>query len=426
MSPFWTVSLFWAAAAACVAVSLVFVLPPLLRRSVAEPKAGRRDINIAVYRDQLREMEADRNSGLLSAEQYQTARLELETRLAEDALVQEAQVVATPKATGARKLGFSLAALLPVASFGLYFLLGNPAAITAVTEAQAHPQAAQGEHDIMKMIQQVEERTRQEPNDVQAWTLLARTYSAVGHWPEALNAWEKARKLRPDVAGILSGYAEALAVSRNRVLEGEPMALILKALELDPNDPKGLELAAIGNFQERNFAKAVFYFKQLYKQLPPETPYAQDILEAQKEAERQIQVAMTGLDNLSNQQAGEAPSTASAPRASIRGSVDIAPALKAKVNDQDMVVLFARATEGGAPVAAIRSTAGRFPIRFELNDSLAMSTDNRLSNYKQVNITARVAKSGDVKGAPGDLEGSLNRVNVGAQDVRLVIDRIRP
>lgn len=204
------------------------------------------------------------------------------------------------------------------------------------------------------------------------------------------------------------------------------MALILKALELDPNDPKGLELAAIGNFQERNFAKAVFYFKQLYKQLPPETPYAQDILEAQKEAERQIQVAMTGLDNLSNQQAGEAPSTASAPRASIRGSVDIAPALKAKVNDQDMVVLFARATEGGAPVAAIRSTAGRFPIRFELNDSLAMSTDNRLSNYKQVNITARVAKSGDVKGAPGDLEGSLNRVNVGAQDVRLVIDRIRP
>lgn len=423
MTSFWTISLFWGAAALCVAISLAFVLPPLLRRSSAEIKAGRRDINIAVYRDQLKEMEADRNSGLLSEEQFQTARQELETRLAEDALAQESKDSA-PQAVSARKLGFSLAALLPVASFGLYFLLGNPAALTAIADAQANPQMAQGEHDIMQMIQQVEARTREDPSDVQAWALLARTYSAVGHWPEALKAWEKAKELRPDVAGILSGYAEALAVSRNRVLQGEPMELIMQALELDPEDPKGLELAAIANFQENNFAKSIFYFKQLYKQLPPESPYAQDILEAQKEAERMLQAGLTGLDDLSAQ-AGEDKSAAATPRASISGTVDIAADLKAKIKPQDMVVLFARSGEGGAPVAAIRSTADQFPISFELNDSLAMSSDNRLSKFKEVNITVRVAKSGDVKGAAGDLEGSLTGVKVGSKDVKLIIDQVR-
>lgn len=85
MNAFWSISLFWIAAALFVVVALAFVLPPLLRRKSATEKSDRRDVNIAVYRDQLKELEADRSNGLLSDEQFQGARLELETRLAEDA-----------------------------------------------------------------------------------------------------------------------------------------------------------------------------------------------------------------------------------------------------------------------------------------------------------------------------------------------------
>lgn len=424
MTPFWTVSLFWIAAVVCVAIALAFVLPPLLRKKAGEAKAARRDINIAVYRDQMKEMEADRANGLLSEDQFQTAKLELEARLAEDALAKEAMDT-TPVRVGGRKLGFSLAAVLPAAAFGLYFLLGNPAALTAIAEAQANPNpdAVQGEHDIMKMIQQVEEKTRQDPNDGQAWTILAKTYSAVGHWPEALNAWEKAIKLRPEEPAVMSGYAEALAIANNRVLEGKPMELVLKALEKDPNDIKGLELAGIGSFQQKSYAKAAFYFKQLHKLLPPESPYAQDILGAQKEAENLVKSALTGMDDLSAQAGGgDKPAAAGA---IIKGSVDIAPALKARVGDKDVVFLFARAGQAGAPVAAIRATAVKFPLEFELNDSMAMSAENRLSNFKEVTLTARVAKSGDVKGAAGDLEGTAKLVKVGAKDVKLLIDTVR-
>lgn len=421
LNPFWSVTLFWIAAAVCVLIALAFVLPPLLRRKETAAKAARKDINIAVYRDQMKEMEADRANGLLSEAQFQTAKLELEARLAEDALVQTDKAM-TPVAS--RRLGFTLAGLLPIAAFGLYFTLGNPTSLVAIAEARANVQAVPGEHDIMRMIQQVEEKTRQDPNDGQAWTILAKTYSAVGHWPEALQAWEKAIKLRPDEPAVMSGYAEALAISRNRLLEGKPMELVLKALEKDPNDIKGLELAGIGSFQAREFAKAAFYFKQLYKQLPPESPYAQDILAAQKEAEKQVKGAMTGLDDLSAQGAGGETKPA-AQGAVISGSVDIAPALKARVSDKDTVFLFARSGQGGPPVAAIRATAGKFPIPFELDDSLAMNPENRLSMHKEVTLTARVAKSGDVKGTAGDLEGTLKLVKVGAKDVKLVIDTVR-
>lgn len=424
MTPFWTVSLFWMATVVCVAVALAFVLPPLLRKKDKELMADRRDINIAVYRDQMKEMEADRANGLLAEDQFQAAKLELEARLAEDALTREGQKAA-PLSSSGRKLGFSLAAIIPVAAFGLYFLLGNPSSLIAIAQAQSQEASgvAQGGHDIMKMILQVEAKTKEDPNDGAAWTLLAKTYAVVGHWPEALAAWEKAIKLRPDVPSVMTGYAEALAINNNRVLEGKPIELVLKALEKDPLDMKGLELAGIYNFQKRNFAKAAFYFKHLYKQLPPDSPYAQDVNEAYKEAKRQSEIGLTGMDNLADQSDWGAKQEP--PDASIRGKVDISAKLKNRLNEKDVVFLFARADEGGPPVAAIRSRAAKFPLEFELNDTMAMNPDNKLSNYKSVTLTARVVKSGDIKGAAGDLEGTVKLVKVGAKDVTVVIDTVR-
>ncbi len=425
LNPFWTVTFFWIGAAVCVAIALAFVLPPLLRRKEAAAKAARKDINISVYRDQMKEMEADRANGLLSEDQFQTAKVELEARLAEDALAQ-ADTTMTPVAS--RRLGFGLAGLLPIAAFGLYFVLGNPMSLISIAEAQANPAAtgaAQGEHDVMKMIQQVEEKTRKDPNDGEAWTILAKTYAVVGHWPEALNAYEKAYKLKPDVPAVMTGYAEALAITNNRVLQGQPIKLVLQALEKDPNDMKGLELAGIAAFQEKSFAKAAFYFKHLHKLLPPESPYAQDILEAQKEANRLARGAVTGLDNLADQGGGK-DKAAAAHGATIHGHVDIAPALKGKFSDKDIIFLFARGGGSAAPVAALRSTASKFPLEFELSDALAMNPDSKLSNFKEVKLTARISKSGDPMGAAGDLEGSVESVKVGAKDVKLVIDKVKP
>jgi cytochrome c-type biogenesis protein CcmH len=73
----------------------------------------------------------------------------------------------------------------------------------------------------MKMIQKVEEKTKTDPNNGEAWVMLGKTYAAVGHWPEALHAYEKAMKLKADVPAVMTGYAEALAISQRPCAEGQ-------------------------------------------------------------------------------------------------------------------------------------------------------------------------------------------------------------
>lgn len=429
MNPFWTVSLFWVAAVVCVLIALAFVLPALMRARAGTGKAARRDVNIAVYRDQMREMEADRANGLLSEAQYQIAKLELEARLADDALTLDETPV--PVRVGSRRLGYTLGAVLPVAAFGLYFWLGNPTSLIAIADAQpgaAHPAmaSAPGEHDFTKMIQQVEEKTKANPNDGEAWSMLAKTFAAMERWPGALRAYEKAIKLLPQEASVLSGYAEALAVANNRVLTGKPMELIQKALEIDPEDMKGLELAGINAYQEQDFAQASYFFKRLHKVLPPESPYAQDILAAQKETERLAQAGMTGLDNLVNPPPANDKTASIAAAATIKGSIEIAPALKSRLAATDVLFLFARPGQSGPPVAAIRTSANKLPLEFELNDSMAMNPGNTLTQHKQVVLVARVSKSGNPMAQAGDFEGKVSGVKVGSKGVKLVIDQVVP
>ena len=115
-----------------------------------------------------------------------------------------------------------------------------------------------------------------------------------------------------------------------------------------------------------------------------------------------------------------------APGASIKGRVEIAPALKARLADTDVLFLFARAGQGGPPVAAMRATAGKLPLEFELDDSMAMNPGNTLAQHKQVMLVARVSKSGNPMAQPGDLEGTVSNVTVGASGVKIVIDQVRP
>lgn len=430
MNPFWSVSLFWIAAMVCVAIALAFVLPVLMRARSGTEKAARRDVNIAVYRDQLQEMEADRANGLLSAEQFQSAKRELEVRLADDALSAEDAPQAGP--AGSRKLGYAMGAALPVAAFGLYFWLGNPMSLIAIANAEPAPAQpamaqAQGEHDFMKMIERVEEKIRANPEDGAAWAMLAKTYAATEQWPQALQAYEKAAKLMPQDASVLSGYAEALAVDNKHALAGKPMVWVKKALAADPEDIKGLELAGVNAFQEQDFAQAILYFQKLHGLLPPESPYAQDILAAQKEAENRLARNGGAVPGISaNAQATTDKAAPVAPGASIKGRIDIAPALKSRLAANDVLFVFARAGENGPPVAAMRASASQFPLEFELNDSMAMNPDNTLSQHKRVMLVARVSKSGSPMAQAGDFEGTLSNVNVGVSGVKLLIDQARP
>lgn len=417
MNAFESVPLFWVIAAFLVAIALAFILPPLLRRKPETNQADRRDVNIAVYRDQMKELERDNAGGLLSKDLYQSTKLEIEARLAEDALARE--VTISPDIMNTRKFGYGLGVILPVAAFSLYFWLGNPDAIRLGKPDASGPVASMDKHDILKMVQQAEAKAKSNPKDAETWAMLARSYAALQRWPEAWKSYQFASNLKPDDAGLLAGQAEALAVLKGGALEGESMRLVDKALKIDPTNSKGLELAAAYAFQQKDYTHAAEILEKLHNLLPEGDPFAREVQAALNQAR---QLAQTGMQNKPGASPASVPSTGM----TIRGSIEIASAIQSKIQPQDTIFLFARPVLGGPPVAVIRGPAVRFPMDFELSDRWAMNPNNPLSQHKQVAVVARISKSGAPMGQPGDLEGSVNDVQVGTQGVKLVIDKVLP
>jgi cytochrome c-type biogenesis protein CcmH len=327
-----------------------------------------------------------------------------------------------------------LAGVLPVAAIGLYFALGNPGVLTAVASGQsastAVADAAPTEEDILRMVQQIEARTQANPTDSEAWEALATANAMMARWPEALQAYQKTYELLPQKPSVMSGYAEAIAMTSNLVLAGRPIELVTLALQTDPNNQKALELAGIHAYQNQDFAQSVQFLDRLQPQLPPGTRYAQEILAMRNEAQRLAQLgggaqtAGTQPPSTPDGPAAAAPLTSAA--SSVAGSVEVAAALQSRVGSQDTIYLIARAGEGGPPLAAARIKMGQFPLSFSLDDSMAMNPANTLSGHQEVVVLARISASGNPIAQPGDLEGRITGVAVGAKDVKLVIDRVLP
>lgn len=423
MNSFTTVSLFWASFFALIAVALAFVLPPLLRRSAKPEQLESKEVNIAIYNDQLAELKADLETGELDASQYQDAVREIEKRLSED--VPREPVAETASQTG-RWAGFALIVAVPVLAIAFYLFLGNPGALLPQASSPA-PTAQGGEHDVAPMIASLEAKLKSNPDDPQGWSMLGRTYAALGRFDDSAKALSKAAELAPNDARILAEYAEALAMAQGKNLQGKPMELVNQALKLDPKDQKALELAGAAAFHAENFAQAAIYWRRLLEQVPPGTEDYQAILAAVQEAE-QAAKGRPGLDNLSAQDQGKSAQPAARPGADfVSGTITVSKEIAAKVSPTDTVFIFAQLPKGPRmPLASVKISARDLPYQFKLDDSATLMPDNKLSSHPEVVIGARISKRGEAMPASGDLQGKTAPVKLGQRGVSVVIDTVLP
>lgn len=422
MSNFWTISLFWALFFLFLAVALAFVLPPLLRRDVKLAQVDRKEANVAIYYDQLAELKADLDSGELDAAQYEDARREIEKRLSEDVPLESAPVAAVQ---AGRWPGYVLAGAIPALAIAMYMGLGNP---DALLESRAD--VGQGQHDAAPMIAALEAKLKAKPEDAAGWYMLARSYASIGKYDESARAFEKAAELFPDDARLLADYADALAMAQGQNLQGKPLELINKALKLNPNDEKTLNLAASAAYQNKDFAQAASYWRRLLKLIPPDAEIAKDIAAAIEEADK-LAASLGGLDNPSKMSekggAGEKTDQPQQGAAAISGMVTVSKELIAKMSPTDRVFIFAQAPQGPKmPIASLKIDSRQLPYHFTLDDSVSMSPNDKLSNHAEVTISARVSKSGQAMAQSGDLQGKIGPVKLGQQGVAIVIDTVVP
>jgi len=402
-------TLFLALAAALVLLALALVIVPLLRHP---GPSGPADATLAVLADRLRELDAERAAGTLSDDEHRHARQELERQ----ALLSEQQAQTDDRGNLRTNWGAALvtAIVLPLGVALLYAGVGQPSAITGGATLAQTPEGAHPPQD--RAIAALSERLARDGSDAEGWVLLARSYFQIGQIDAALQAYRKASQLQADNPDLWVEYANTLASANQRDLSGEPQRMVERALQLDPDNLNALAFAGLAAMQRGERELAARHWRHLQAQLPEDSDDRARIGEWIARAQGQAAPVQVADANRPPQPAG---------KPEIRGTVTVNAALASKIAAADTLFVFARAANGPPmPLAAVRTRAAGWPVAFTLDDSSAMAEGLALSTQSHVDIVARVSRLGNASAQPGDIEGRIERVALGSQDVRVVLDRV--
>lgn len=417
-------------AAALILITLGLLLWPLRSRQEADG-LSRRALNTAIYRDELAELERDLATGELSQDDYDQAKAELQRRFLEDSQSEAQTVAERPPAS--RTPALVLALVMPLGAALLYLLLGNPAALNVEAGLPHQQQFTQAE--IEHLVSDFAAKLENEPENYKGWAMLGRSYKALGRFPEAVRAYERTGPLLETNADLLVEYADTLAATQG--FDAKTLAVLDRALQIDPAQPMGLWLRGSAAFEAKQYDKAVKDWEALQALLEPGSEDAKAVAANITEARQ-----LGGLQAPSPRDAkpgdGKAPGADSSRKlgaggtapsgttALIQGRVEIAPAVASQLPANSQLMVIARPGDGTRmPVAVLRVPLGQLPTEFTLDDGLAMSPQRKLSQFDEVLLEARISQSGQAIPQAGDLFGPAVKVKIGAKNVRLQIDQVR-
>ena len=395
---------FWFIAGAMIVVALAFVLPPLLgRRELTRRGLSREQLNVATYRDRLRELDETRALGALIPDAYHQARAELERAMLADVGAAAALDPRPTRASASPVAAVVVAVGVPLLALGLYFQFGANEVFAGASGAQP----ATRQLSVDEMVAQLEARLRRDPNDADGWVMLARSYAFLKRDEQARTAFAKAVKLAPANSIALIGLAETLTrLNRGRV-SAAANALLKRALTLDPKSQPALWLAGMAAFQAGDRSRALARWRQ--------------VRAAGGLSAKALEVVDTFIARAAGGPAARvnrAPTQPANRAGSVRVRVGLDPAIAGQAAPDDVVYVFARAASGPPmPLAVVRKTVAELPLTVTLDDSMAMVAAMRLSAFREVVVGARVSKNGTPAPAPGDLQGLSNAVPISEADI---------
>ena len=382
---------------------LVLVLLLLLRPFIFPAKVeatSRRQMNAAIYREELEKLEAERSAGSINNADYEIAHAEMRQRLFQDTNEEDDRSV-----MGSSKITvIGLCIFISVLSAGFYLSLGDASRIA--DQGAQQPMTQEG---VEKMVSEFAAKMEKDPTNLKGWVMLARSYRILGRNEDAARAYERAGNFIDSDPQLLADYADVLAANANGNFAGKPLKLINQALSLDPNNLMALWLSGTASYTAGNYKAAVQTWEKLAQQLPPGTEEARSIAESIADARTK----------------GGLSSKAIVVNKEISGKIEISADLKSKVKSGDIVMVIARKPGERMPVAVLRTSAAEFPMNFALTDALAMNPSAPLSQIVEASIEVRISKTGMAKPEPGDLISTPQIVKIGASNVRLVIDQVR-
>lgn len=275
-------STFWNFASVLLAIAVLLMVIPLLRRPREAGAADANHISVELFNQQLAELDADLATGKLDASQHRIAKQDLERALLHD-------MTSTPTHHNTRSpvLALALALMVPGLAVLLYGWLGNAPLLERLAAAEsAAATSAATMPPIDELVERLAARLESNPDDLDGWMMLGRTYFAINQPQRALDALARAHALAPDNPDVILGYAEAIVANNDHQFNSEAAKLIRQALELEPEHPGARWLSGVMAFQRGQFNMAIASWTHLLEQLDPATEDAQGVRELIEEAKQ--------------------------------------------------------------------------------------------------------------------------------------------
>ena len=285
------------------------------------------------------------------------------------------------------------------------------------------------EQQMDSLLDQLKAKLADNPNDVNGWLLLGRSYGSLGKYALAVDAFQNAYdKSRGENVEAIIGLGEALAMTDEASLAGRAGRLFDAALEKAPNHPKALWYGSVAALQAGDLRKGRDRLQLLLAQNPP--PELRSVLE------RQIQ----DLNEQLNEPGQGAPvatagSEGAAPKA--QRSIRVAVTLAANVREQlkggplPLFILARDPSAGGPPLAVQRHSSADLPLTVELSERDAMIAARTIASVPRVQVVARLSRSGTPQAQSGDYYGEAEYdfskdAGAGGSTLNITIDRAVP
>jgi cytochrome c-type biogenesis protein CcmH len=252
------------------AAAIFAVLWPLSRHPKDEAGEGH---DVAVYRDQLDEIERDRKAGLIADSEADAARIEISRRL-----LAAADSAGQPQAAGSasplwRRRAAALVALilLPALAGTLYIRWGSPQLPGAPLAARMD--APLQTRSIESMVAQVEAHLEKNPDDGQGWQVVAPVYMRMGRFNDAVRARAQTIRLLGSTAEREADLGEAQVAAANGVVTADAKATFERALKADAANVKAQYFSGLAAEQDGKPQEAARIWRAMLAAAPANAPF---------------------------------------------------------------------------------------------------------------------------------------------------------
>jgi cytochrome c-type biogenesis protein CcmH len=307
----------WLVFALLTGVAVLSILWPLSRPA---PKRGEDAADVAFYRAQIAEIDAELARGGLDPEQAEAAKAQAARRL----LAAAPEEVAAADSPVARKIAAALALIAaPAIALGLYAKIGHPDLPDLPLQARLSAPPAQ--QDFAALVAKMEAHIAAHPDDGRALELMAPVYLRMGRYDDAVNARRKAIALLGETPERLVKYAEALTYANDGAMPPEAVTQLRRALELDPKNVGARYYLGLASAQQGEKEKARALWTALLPDLPEGSRPRQEVVErlAMLDAPADAPAAPAGN---AGESAGQGEGKGAAPAPDATAAVAAAPA----------------------------------------------------------------------------------------------------